>query len=945
MKNEQELVPYAACDLTGKRVLSLAPHPDDETIGCGGSLALHVQTGDPVKVVFLTNGAKGDSTGKIDKDEYVALRHMEAEKACKCLGITDVEFWGYEDRELAGSKGKLSRLIELLNDFKPELVYVPSPLEFHPDHRAAAFLLEDAIRNCEPNFDVACYEANQPLRVNVLVNITPVLDIKRKALECYQSQLREMPYMEICLSLNSFRSLTLPKEVTHAEGFSIWKSSLIKKIGFLSALSQDYGRLYPTTAESGPLVSLIIRTKDRPDLLANAVKSVCRQTYANIELVVVNDGGENVEDMVRELCENIPVIYMAHESNMGRSAAANTGLKASTGNYINFLDDDDMLYPQHIETLITWISLKRVSVAYSSVLSVYFDTPPYLTEHCRKHELVYNIAFDPDRLLFQNYIPLMSVMFRKENLDKTGFFDEKLSVFEDWDLWIRMSRHFTFSHINKVTAEYRFYGADSVAHSHQQKYEYEKNQAEMFNRIVPYLNGDLWIYFLRSSFINSLKKKDPLKELDSQILSSLEEKSNILTHYLEKISENQETFMNRESEITRILSELIKVANSELTDLKEFYNKGGKEQKILDEIYSSKAWKCIQFYRLIKSNFKLIFSKINLKKNRNTRYKEKISIPEVSIVIPVYNGEKFIEKCLKSALDQSFSNIEIVIVDDCSNDNTFSKIKKYLREDRRINYLKNDMNLGLAMNWNRCLEHTRGNWIKFLFQDDLLHPDCIEKMLQSTKESINGTFPRFIIGERDFIVEDGVSEILKNYYEQHILRLRDIFENTVISQSDFSNALKKVGLGINFIGEPTSVMLKRDIFCDYSLFNANLVHLCDLEYWTRIGTNEDFVYIPEPISSFRVHKDSASAFNHSKKAFHVSLLDKVILLHDYLFHPLYNNFRKVINCEKSLEQELREIIAQSLKYIENSNDSNDNNCFYQLIAKYPILKSYLPKDM
>ena len=432
MKNEQELIPYATSDLTGKRVLCLAPHPDDETIGCGGSLALHIQAGDPVKVVFLTNGAKGDSTGKIDKDEYVALRHLEAEEACNCLGITDVEFWGYEDRALAGSKGKLSRLIELLNEYRPELVYVPSPLEFHPDHRSAAHLLEDAVRNCESDFDVACYEANQPLRVNVLVDITPVLQIKLDAIECYQSQLREMPYGEICLSLNKFRSLTLAKEITHAEGFSLWKSTLIRKIGFLSALSQDYERLYPTTAESGPLVSLIIRTTDRPDLLVNAVKSVCRQTFANIELIVVNDGGEDVEDVVRGLCEDIPVTYMAHESNRGRAAAANTGLKAAKGDYINFLDDDDIFYPQHVETLITWISLKRVTVAYSSVLSVYFDGPPYLTEHRKKDELIYNIGFDPDRILFQNYIPLMSVMFKKENLDKTGLFDESLFVFEDW---------------------------------------------------------------------------------------------------------------------------------------------------------------------------------------------------------------------------------------------------------------------------------------------------------------------------------------------------------------------------------------------------------------------------------------------------------------------------------------------------------------------------------
>jgi len=941
MKNEQELIPYTASDLTGKRVLTLAPHPDDETIGCGGSLALHVQAGDPVKVVFLTNGAKGDSTGRIDKDEYVALRHMEAEEACKHLGITDVEFWAYEDRALASSKGKLSRLIDLLNDFKPELVYVPSPLEFHPDHRSAALLLEDAVSNCESSFDIAFYEANQPLRVNVLVNITPVLQTKLDAIECYQTQLREMPYGEICLSLNKFRSLTLAKEITHAEGFSLWKSTLIRKIGFLSALSQDYGRLYPTIAESGPLVSIIIRTRNRPDLLANAVKSVCRQTYANIELIVINDGGEDVEDVVRGLCKDIPVNYMAHESNRGRSAAANTGLKAAKGDYINFLDDDDIFYPHHVEKLIAWISLKRVAVAYSNVLSVYFDRPPYLTEHCKRDELIYNIGFDPDRILFQNYIPLMSVMFNKKNLDKTGLFDEDLSVFEDWDLWIRMSRHFTFSHVDEVTAEYRFYGSESVVQSHRQKYEYDKNQAKIFDRIIPYLNGELWIKFLRSPYINSLRKMDNENKLTPQTLESFSENANAVNRHLEQISRIQLDTQDRTLEILARFDELSKTNHAVLSNLKNISDDDLEQRRTLQEIYASKSWKCLQLYRKIRHRSARMLRNARVKRNPGNMGKS-TPFPEVSIVIPAYNGGRYIEDCLNSATNQSFSNIEIIIADDCSEDDTHPKVRDLMREDRRIAYFKNDVNLGIVMNWNKCLENCKGKWVKFLFQDDLLRPHCVETMLKSSFENANGGFPRLIIGERDFIIEDGISDIIKNYYEHHILRISDITENTSITPEDFSVAMIKAGIGINFIGEPSSVMLRRDIFSDYSLFNVNLVQLCDLEYWTRIGSNETIRYIPETLASFRVHKDAASTFNHLHQAFQVHLLDKVILLHDYLFHPLYRHFRATIGGVQQLEKDLNETLLKSLNHIQHSNNTRDRNCFFELLSKYPSLKFYMP---
>ena len=941
MKNEQELIPYNASDLTGRRVLSLAPHPDDETIGCGGSLTLHVQAGDPVKVVFLTNGAKGDTSGTVDKTAYIALREMEAEKACKCFGIKDIEFWKYEDRGLASSKGKLSRLINLLNDFKPELVYVPSPLEFHPDHRAAAQVLQDAIQTCTPNFDVACYEVNQPLRVNVLVDITPVLHIKHKAIECYQSQLQEMPYDDISMSLNRFRSLTLAKEMTHAEGFSLWKSSLIKKIGFLSALSQNNVRLYSDTSEMGPLVSIIVRTKDRSDLLANAIKSVCRQTYANIELIVVNDGGENVEDVVRALSEDVPVTYITHEYNKGRSTAANTGLNSANGAYINFLDDDDILYPNHVETLVAWMTLKKANIAYSSVLSVYFEKAPYRIECCQKKELVYNIAFDPDRLLFQNYIPLMSIMFKKGCLNKAGIFDEKLSVFEDWDLLIRMSRHFTFYHIDKITAEYRFYGAENITHSHQNKYEYEKNQAEMFNRIIPYLNGNLWIYFLKSPFIDLLKKRSTYEASNPQILADLQEKIQGLGNYLGEISKNQDRMINNGSEIARKIEELLVRDHTIVSNIENSDNKNGEPQKILDEIYSSKAWKCIQFYRSLQSSLKTAFSKIQFKK----KIKETDVFPEVSIVIPVYNGEIFIEKCLNSALEQSFSNIEIVIVDDCSTDNSSSIIKSFIQEDERIVYIQNDNNLGLVKNWNKCIEHTRGKWIKFLFQDDLLYPNCIETMLQASEAGADGVAPRFIVGERDFVIEDGAPEILKNCYKHYVIRISDIIPKTIISPYNFSDALMKAGLGTNFIGEPSSVMLHRDIFYDYSLFNTNLIQLCDLEYWTRIGTNERLAYTPEIISSFRVHKNSVSALNHAENSLQVNFLDKAILLQDYLFNPLYSRFRKAISSNQPLKQALKDALNQSLEFIQHSNDPNDKASFNEVISKYPILKSYLPKEM
>jgi len=498
METEETLIPYYATDLTGKKVLVLAPHPDDETIGCGGSLVRHTDAGDPVKVVFLTNGAYGDTSGRMDRDAYVGWRRDEAEKACACLGVTDLEFWAYEDRSLAGARGALRRLIDLLEDFRPELVYAPSPVEIHPDHRAASFLLFDAVRSIDIEFQIAFYEIGQPMSVNVLVDISEVLDRRVRALEAYESQLKERPYKDVSIALNRYRSITLPKPITHAEGYFRCEASLIRKAGPFSLPFQRVHRLVPGPHEAGPLVSVIVRTKDRPVLLANALRSVADQTYANLEIVVVNDGGEDVGDVVNAVAGSIPATYIAHETSRGRAAAANAGLKAAKGRYLNFLDDDDAFLPDHVETLVSYLLARDEKVAYSNVVNVYFTGPVERPAHRAKEEVIFNLEYDPEILLFQNYIPLMSVLFSRDVLFEAGDFCEEMDLFEDWDFWIRVSRHFPFHHIDRITAEYRFYGVADAESAHREKYRYDAALAAVFDRARPLLSGRAWVNFLNN---------------------------------------------------------------------------------------------------------------------------------------------------------------------------------------------------------------------------------------------------------------------------------------------------------------------------------------------------------------------------------------------------------------------------------------------------------------
>lgn len=219
MITEDQLIPFHSTDPTGKRVLVLAPHPDDESIGCGGTLALHAAAGDPVRVIILTDGARGDMSGRFGREDYIALRQRETLAACACLGIDDVIFLDHEDRDLTNIPTLVSEVADLVDAFMPDVIYAPSPLEFHPDHRAAADAAAQALKMCRTSARLIYYEVGQPVQIDMLVDITPVLDKKRRAILQYQSQLDERPYHDVALALNRFRSLTLSRDVTHAEGF------------------------------------------------------------------------------------------------------------------------------------------------------------------------------------------------------------------------------------------------------------------------------------------------------------------------------------------------------------------------------------------------------------------------------------------------------------------------------------------------------------------------------------------------------------------------------------------------------------------------------------------------------------------------------------------------------------------------------------------------------
>lgn len=204
------------------RVLVFAPHPDDETIGCGGVLAMHVRAGDPVRVVFLTAGTSGDPTGREDKVSYAAKREREARAACATLGVASVEFWGFPDNfEVTPNDvdAITPRLRESIERFAPAVIYAPHPGEQHSDHHVVAVILARALAAMSAPPPAFGFEVWSASHAAFIVDVSDVYEKKLAALRCYPSQLEHTDIERFISGLNAYRAVFLEKGAKYGEAY------------------------------------------------------------------------------------------------------------------------------------------------------------------------------------------------------------------------------------------------------------------------------------------------------------------------------------------------------------------------------------------------------------------------------------------------------------------------------------------------------------------------------------------------------------------------------------------------------------------------------------------------------------------------------------------------------------------------------------------------------
>jgi glycosyltransferase involved in cell wall biosynthesis len=218
-------------------------------------------------------------------------------------------------------------------------------------------------------------------------------------------------------------------------------------------------------------------------------------------------------------------------------------------------------------------------------------------------------------------------------------------------------------------------------------------------------------------------------------------------------------------------------------------------------------------------------------------------MPAVSVCIPVYNGGRFISEAIQSVLDQTYKDLEIIVVDNQSTDDTVAIVKSFT--DPRIRFYQNESNLGLIPNWNIAMSKSDAKYIKILPADDLIYPHCLElevNILENDKKNQIS----MVCGRKNIIDDKGRVLFSRGFSKS---------ECQVNGQAAIN---KNIRSGGNIIGEPGSILFRREILNRTGNFNSEFFYVLDLDMWYKILLLGDLYNLPDIVAAFRISTASES---------------------------------------------------------------------------------------
>jgi glycosyltransferase involved in cell wall biosynthesis len=608
-----------------------------------------------------------------------------------------------------------------------------------------------------------------------------------------------------------------------------------------------------------PKVSVLVPVFNSERFLAECLDSILAQDFSDYELLVADDGSTDGSIAIIEqyAVRDSRIHWWRNPVNLGPAANLNLCLRAARGEYIKFVfSDDKLLVPSALrrmfealenDSTITLVgSAAYVINADSRLVQVRDFSPGEGRQPGR--ELILQCLSGPVNLIGEPSV----MMFRRRQAARG--FDERFRQLLDLELWFHLLELGDFAGIAEPLGAWR-------SHPAQETVKNIRNGNSARDDVLLKT-----IYFSKEW----VRQSAPRRMLFDQI------------RRLQKCSGQAETVLA--AELMRTLGRgrwfyyWLRRRAERLSQSFEFWQRDGRTAD-----GGSLAKKTPPV----------------LEKTGCSDH------PVVSVLVPVFNGEQFLAECLDSILAQDFFDYELLIADDGSTDGSIEIIERYAARDPRIRWWRNPANLGLTGNFNCCLRAARGEYIKYVLQDDLLlSPSALRQMVAA----LDAAPAVSLAASASHIIDE----------QSHMLESRRQFGPSAV-WNGHEVILQCLEHATNLIGEPSLAMFRRQHAARG--FDARYAQLVDMEMWFHLLEQGRFAYLDEPLCAFRKHARQQTAVNRLTG---IGQNETTMLLENYFSKPWLRAkvsrrmlFRQIYYLRKNRVERGRLLIANMMALLKS----------------------------
>lgn len=611
-----------------------------------------------------------------------------------------------------------------------------------------------------------------------------------------------------------------------------------------------------------PRVSVIIPTYNQAEYIIAAIDSVLNQTYQDFEIIITNDGSTDQTLKQIQQKQDSRIQLFSFDKNQGVSVAANTCILQATGEFIAILDSDDIFELNKLEKQVHFLEDNQQFAAVLSHAQI-IDQKGNLN---RGKDTTFQQLFSQqnrDRFQWLNYFFYQdnclcntSALIRRSCYQEVGLYNPVLRQVHDLDFWVRLCLNHSIYILSEPLVKVRRHhtnisgvtGENIVRHQWEiplvLQHYLSSNVGENFFEIFP-----------NQKQVNSSLNTEEIHFLIANLALQVQRPS----HQLFGINTLYKLMANSE-----IAKQIENNYNFNYTDLIQLAGKHDPFQIHLNRKLRRDLNTIQKQLDILENKYKTLQEQVGLKNNVTQNQDEsniKCSLPLVSILIPTYNGSAFLSKAIESALTQTYPHLEIIIVDDGSTDSTLEIVNNFKHKASIPYQVITHPNFGLVKNLNFCIQQAQGKYIKFIFQDDWLEPNCIEELVNLAKQDQD---IGLVFSSRQVSIDENSKShpICQAAYRGaiHLHKKWSKLQSIQLGQELLSDPNCLVGT-LNKIGEPTTVLISKQVFKQIGGFDPNLQQLLDVDLWFRIMGSYKIGFVDQPLSHLLIHKQQQTQKN------------------------------------------------------------------------------------